>query len=219
MAAFDEGLEKIGSLISVLSWRKIALFTVLITILGFSIAIFENRNSVYNFVSQITLNNGPLVPKRLSKPSSDQIDEVVRKLDLVVGIQITLVDFQRNTRIVTYTSIDDNNLLAIYAAFANKAPPELPLFNSDVINNKRLVDLVNGEFICNPYKETIAATLVPDSVAYIHTLCANAIPPFYGQFTGIIGLYLRRHPTPVEIDQIRAISKTLGLIVFQNDLR
>jgi len=221
MAVFDESLEKVQTLINSLTWKKIAMFSVLTTIIGFSIAIFENRNAVYNFVSPIWIEKDvPSTSKTISKGSIDQIDAVVNKSDLIVAIQVTLVDFQRNTRTVAHTSIDDPGLKTVYSQFIkSRVPIEMPLFTADMINNKRVVDLVNGEFICNPYKETIAAVLVPESSQYISTLCANSVPPYYGRFSGIISVYLKREPTNVEIEQIRNVAKTLGLVVFNNDLR
>lgn len=221
MSAFEDSLEKVQSLINSLTWKKIAMFSVLTIIIGFSVAIFENRNAVYNFVSPLWVRDDiPSSKRTLSKNTMDHIDAIVRKSDLVVAIQVTLVDFQRNTRTVTYTSIDDPGLRGVYAEFEkSRVPVEVPLFTADIINNKRVVDLVNGEFICNPYKETIAATLVPESTKYIVTLCANSVPPYYGRFSGILGVYLKREPTKIEIEQIRNVSTTLGLVIFNNDLR
>lgn len=221
MPAFEDSLEKIQLLINSLTWKKIAMFSVLMTVIGFSVAVFENRNAVYNFASPLWVKADiPLHNKRLSAGTISQIDAIVRKSDLIVGIQVVLVDFQRNTRTVVYTSIDDLGLKNIYMNFEKaRTPVEIPLFTADIINNKRMVDLVNGEFICNDYKETIAAMIVPESIKYISTVCAGPVPPYYGRFSGILSVYLNREPTKIEIDQVRNISTSLGLVVFNNDIK
>jgi hypothetical protein len=194
------------------------LLTAFLVILGFSYAMFDNRYAVYEFFRYSRIAPPASVVK-LSKSSVTEIKKAVAQSDLVVAIQITLVDFQRNTRVVVYTEIDDPALRDLYTAFMEKAPAELPLFNTDMINNQRLVNLVNGEFVCTPYIDTLGAKLLPQTVPYLSTLCAGPVPPLYGRFAGIIGIYLARSPTPVEIEQIKTLSKNLGLMVYNNDLR
>ena len=218
MSALDDKIETIQTLLGSLTWRRIALLTVFLSILGFSYAMFDNRFAVYDFFGSAR-TIPPATVVKLSKSSIDSINTSVAQSDIVVAIQITLVDFQRNTRIITYTSVDNEELKALYGNFIKKAPTELPLFNSDMINNERLVNLVNGNFICNNYKETLSAKLVPESTAYVKTLCAGPVPPLYGRFSGIISIYLSREPTKIEIEQLRNLSRALGLLVYDNDLR
>jgi len=218
MSALDDKIETAQTLINSLTWRKIVLLTAFLLILGFSYAVFDNRYAVYEFFrySKAAL---PASVIKLSKSSITEINKVVFQSDLVVAVQITLVDFQRNTRVVVYTEVDNPALKELYVSFMAKAPAELPLFNNDIINNQRLVNLVNGEFICTPYADTMSAKLLPQSIPYVKTLCAGPVPPLYGRFAGIIGIYLRREPTPVEAEQIKTLSKNLGLMVYNNDLR
>lgn len=218
MSALDDKIETIQTLLGSLTWRKILLLTVFLVILGFSYAMFDNRFAVYAFLSSAR-TIPPVTVVELSKSSVDSITSSVVQSDIVVAIQITLVDFQRNTRVIMYTSVDNEELRVVYDNFMKKSPTELPLFNSDMINNERLVNLVNGEFICNPYKETISAKLVPASTPFVKTLCAGPVPPLYGRFTGIISIYLSREPTTVELEQLRTLSRTLGLLIYNNDLR
>jgi len=218
MSILDDKIETIQTLLGSLTWRRIALLTTFLAILGFSYAMFDNRFAVYDFFSAARIIP-PATVIKLSKSSVDSINASVAQSEIVVAIQITLVDFQRNTRIITYTSVDNPELRALYGKFIEKAPTELPLFNTDIINNGRLVNLVNGEFICNPYKDTLSAKLVPESVVFVKTLCAGPVPPLYGRFTGIISIYLSREPTAIEVEQLRTLSRTLGLLVYNNDLR
>jgi hypothetical protein len=219
MSEFLDKLKQIQSFINALSLKKIFLLTLFLFVVGFAYATFENRDSVYNFFIKSAQIHKTISNKTVSKKTAAEIDLAVIKSDIIVAIQVTLVDFQRNTRIISYTSIDKPELRLIFGKFIKSAPSELPLFNTDVVNNRRLVDLVNGEFICDPYRETIAAKLVPESTTHITTLCANSIPPFYGRFSGIIGIYLHRQPTPGEVDQIRALAKSLSSTIFNNDLK
>ena len=78
--------------------------------------------------------------------------------------------------------------------------------------------LINGEFICDPFKDTIAYRFAPSADSIVATVCANGIPPIYGKFTGILSVYLKRVPTQEEIDRIRTLSRDLSLEIFERDL-
>jgi len=218
MSALDDKIDTARTLINTLTWGKLLLITTFLVVVGFAYAMFDNRFAVYEFFGSARIIP-PAAVINLSKDSVDIITETVDRSELIVSIQITLVDFQRNTRVINYTYIDNPLLREMYKKFMEKAPRELPLFNTDIINNQRLVNLVNGDFICTPYKETLSAKLVPDTVPYVATLCAGPVPPLYGRFTGIISIYLKKEPTPIEIEQIRNIARTIGLLVYNNDLR
>ena len=218
MSAIDDRIETIQTLLVSLTWRKIALLTMFLAIVGFSYAMFDNRFAVYEFIGSARNIPIPRVVK-LSKESISAINASVANSEIILAIQITLVDFQRNTRVITYTGIDNPAVKEIYNRFMEKAPVELPLFNTDMMNNERLVNLVNGDFVCTPYKDTLSAKLVPETVPYIKTLCAGPVPPLYGRFTGIISIYLSRELSPLEAEQVRTLSKNLGLLIYNNDLR
>jgi hypothetical protein len=155
----------------------------------------------------------------LSKHVTDQIDSAVGRSELIVGIQITFVDFQRNVRVVAYSNIDNPQLKELYNKFSINSISDVPLFNEDEKNNRRLVELINGEFVCYPFKDTLAGKLVPEAERHISVLCANGIPPRYSKFTGIVSIYLSREPTIEELDQVRTLSKMLGTEVYDHDLK
>jgi len=219
MAGLVENLAIVQKFLQVLTWRKNVQFLVFILIAGLAYATFENRESIYNFASQAKIAADPPLAKKISKQITDKIDTAVNKSDLIIGIQITIVDFQKNTRFVIYTSIDDVDLKNIFVRFTDNTIAELPLFNSDVNNNKRLVGLINGEYICNPFIDTIGAKLMPDATKYITTVCANGIPPYYGKFSGIVSVYTRRQPTSEEVDQIRTLSRLLSTEIYERNFK
>jgi GAF domain-containing protein len=204
---------------SKLTWKKIFQLVILLSVILLAWSIFDNREYLY------TSLNGPMLPQfsssnqKLSKHVTDQINAAVMRSELIVGIQVTLVDFQRNVRIIAYTSIDNPQLKELYNRYSSSAIAEVPLFDDDEKNNKRLVNLINGDFVCNTFKETIVAKLVPEGEKYVHTICANGIPPRYSKFAGIIGVYLSREPTPEEVDQIRTLARQLSSEIYDHDLR
>jgi hypothetical protein len=219
MAGAIDKLSVVQSFLKALSWQKIAQLTVFFFLVGLAWATYENRQLIYNFASQPRLSRHTPTIATLSKTTTDEIDVIVKKSVLIVGIQVILVDFQRNTRHALYSSIDNVELKATYEAYAQGSFGEMSLFNNDLLNNRRLVDLINGDFVCTPFADTAGAKILPAATKYINTTCSVGIPPFYGKFTGIVHVYTSRQPTPEEVDQIRTMSKNLSSNIFDRDLR
>lgn len=219
MESFSSKLSAIHKFLTILTWKKIAQFAVFVSIIALAWILYETRITVYNFSSPARLATTISPVLKLSKKSIDDLTLVVNKSNLIVGIQVTVVDFQRNTRTVIFTYTDDRNIAEIYQDYEKRGLVELPIFNNDVLNNKRMVELINGEFICNPFNETIAYKIMPSASKYISYVCANGIPPLYSKFTGLITVYTNRIPIPEEIDQIRTMTRNLSSSIYDRDFK
>jgi hypothetical protein len=221
MAGVSDNLSVISKFMSSLSWRKIAQLSVLVFILLLALVIYELRESIHDLAIQPRITKHAPAIQKLSKMSMDEIDTIVEKSELISGIRIVVVDFQKNTRHVIYRAIKDRALVAIYAkdGATNGPSQEIPLFDNDVANNKRLVELINGDFVCTPYAESIAAILRPATIPFSTTVCANGIPPFYGIFSGTVSVALKRPPTAFEINQLRELTRNLALVIYERDFK
>lgn len=211
-------LSFVQQFLKALTWTKLAQLTVFLVIVALAWAAYESRESLYNYVTRTKISTSVYFVK-VSKHTSESIKATVDKSPAIVGAQIAIVDFQKNTREVVYTHTDNPELKKIYEDFEKNNAFDLPLFNADVANNKRLVELINGEFVCTPYAETIGYRLVPESGKYIITVCSVGIPPFYGKFSGIVSIYINKALTAEEVDQLRILAKTISTAVYEKDFR
>jgi len=215
---FIEKLDAVRKFLGVISWKKIGQIATVLALVIATWVSYENREQIYRQIFQARLRVSSY-PVALSKKSMMEVDKVVKQADIIIGIQITSIDFEKNTRKVVYASTDSEELKNVYSKYENTTIPDIPLFNTDEANNKRMVELINGEFICNPFKETIAYKLAPDADKLISTVCANGIPPYYGRFSGIISIYLKRPPTADEANQLRILSRELAISIFERDIK
>jgi hypothetical protein len=147
------------------------------------------------------------------------IDKVVSTYPLIVGIQIVVVDLQRNIKFITYATTDDSELKLIMASYTEVIGVELPLFTSDADDNMTIVDLINGEFICGLYKNTVLNKIMPEVSKRAPSVCATSIPPVYGKFNGAIVALLQKNPTIEQIDQLRAVLKELSLQIYTKEFK
>ncbi len=198
---------------------KLAQFMVFLLIIAAAYAAYENRQSVYDFAAGSRVRTLSPTNQILSVKTISEIDSLVSKSDLIIGMQVTIVDFQKNARYVIYTSIDNSDLRLIYLNQLNSNDINSPLFNADLMNNHLLVALINGDFVCSPFTDTLESKLKPGTSKYIHTVCSNGIPPYYGRFSGIISIYTKRVPLPEEADQIRMLAKNLSSIIYDRDFK
>jgi len=213
-------LVAVKKFLDVLSWKKIAQLSVFIFIIVFGWLTFEMRESIYTYITTESLFKAHKtnILSVLSKKTTNEIDSTVNQSSLIVGISVINVDFQRNLKTIVYVSIDDKHFKEEYSS-AYGSLATLPLFDTDVLNNKRLIGVINGEFVCHDYTDTIQAQTAPSTKKYVSSVCVSGIPPYYGVFNGIINIYLNKQPTPEEIDQIRAISRNISVLVYESDVK
>jgi hypothetical protein len=104
--------------LKILSWAKVLQLLSIVVILGVAVAAFDNRHAIYGYTNEYsTFSKSPSPWFHLTKESRDIIDSAVIRSDIVIGIQITLVDFNKNTRVIVYSKIDDSELEKIYNAW------------------------------------------------------------------------------------------------------
>lgn len=218
MASITSVISGVQKLLNSLTWEKILQLVVFLLVVGSAWATFENRQSIYNFVNRKKIAHAPVY--KISSTTAKELTSSVDRSSLIVGIQVLIVDFQKNIRTVVYTYTDDKSLFDLYLNFSqSNVTQDIPLFTNDVSNNKRIVDLINGEFVCGEYTDSPGARYLPESKTYIRALCSNGIPPFYGKFTGIVTVYLKQMPTDDEVTQLRSLTTKWSALIFENDVK
>lgn len=220
MPSLNYSIEDVRKFLSVLTWKKIIQLIVFLFIMGLTWATYENRGAIYGFASQKRIDPTSPHVRELSKGPQKEIGTVVEKSASIVAMQVVLADFQKNERVIIYTYIEDEavELKNIWLKYSSNAVGNMALFTNNVADNKVVVDLINGEFNCRPYIETVNIRLAPESGKYIKYTCSNGIPASFGRFTGIIVVYLKHQLTPEEYDQIKSISRSLATNIFEKDL-
>lgn len=129
----------------------------------------------------------------------------------IVGVQIVAIDLQQNTRFMRYTYIANVNALKLYDAHLRSTiSNRYPVFTADDKNNLRITQLMNHEFVCTAYTETMSYKIVPESGEYVKHICSVSTPPSFGDFNGIVAVLLAREPTLAELELIKVLLRKLS---------
>jgi hypothetical protein len=156
---------------------------------------------------------------RVSTKTKEFIDSSVNVANgSVSGIQIVNVDFRKNTRSTAYFHYVSKVLKEDSERYISNKLVDTPLFNDSEINNQRLINLINGEFVCTDFDNTMAATIFPNASRDVEIVCSVSIPPYYGRFSGYMNVYLSRQPTPTDLIYIKQLSRDISLRVFEIDI-
>lgn len=213
-------LTPVADFFKALTWTKIAQLFVLFLLLAFAWLAWQFRGDMYTSLKMESLSD---VDKNLvievSDNSKRRIENLLqRRPDLIGAIQIVNVNFKKNTRSSAYFSATEPIIRQSETEYRNSQVSATPLFNDNEVNNQRLVDLVNGNYICTPFKETLGAKIYPKASDTITTICSLGIPPYYGKFTGYMNIYLRHKPDKDDYDMVRMMAREISNEIYNNDV-
>lgn len=206
--------------IRVLSWQKLAQATIFVILIISAWAFWENRATIYNSlkVGARVESDEPLVIQ-LSRPTQAYLETTLaRSKDTIAAIQIINVNFKKNSRSSAYFIFNDAELKNAYNIFAESKLSDIPLFTESEINNQRLINLINGDFVCIDFKDAPSSKIYPNVAKNISTVCSISIPPYYGRFSGFLNIYLIKKPQNEELVYIRQLSRDISLRIYELDI-
>lgn len=187
-----------------ISWIKSLTFILLLLILVSGYVYIHFR-----FFTGSSFGLKTSVPNHVQT----MIDSTAARSNIIVGVQIAKVDLQKNIRYIAYTSIKEPAAKKAYSNFMlDNITIEIPAFTKNHIQNSRMLSMINHEFVCYPFTDTVSYELIPELGKHIKAVCAMPIPVEVGKFAGYVAVFLSREPTDTERDLIRIES---GIISSQ----
>lgn len=135
----------------------------------------------------------------LSVQLGKEVDAGLDRVDIINGVQVVKIDLRRNVRFLIHTYWKTPELQNLYDKFSStRITAEIPVFSTDEVQNARIIRIMNHEFDCTPFKDTLSYKLVPASAEHIAVVCSISIPPAFSEFKGIIAASLSKTPTEFE---------------------
>lgn len=144
------------------------------------------------------------------------IEDYSQRYPFIGAISLIGFDFQKNTRLPVFTIIPNAQIKEIvskYPAGADIAP----IFTSDKKQNDAMSALLNGEFACVGSKAG-AFSRIFKLQDILTTSCRIPILPASGRMIGYLAVHLTKTPTPAELKQIEADTKTIAASIYYGEV-
>lgn len=156
-------------------------------------------------------------PQLLSPELINYIDVGFNAVGAANGVQVISVDLNKNIRYIVYARWDTPELLKLYKKFSdNQITTEIPVFvKGDIAQNMRIIRLMNHQFECSPFNQTLIYKLSPGAADHIATVCSISIPPAFAEFKGIVSVSLSKEPTDAEKEAIREILTDMSNMIYK----
>jgi hypothetical protein len=219
MAVQDQVFSLVEKVISVISLKNVAIWTLagLVAITGFT--VYENRAAIVK-----TIINGPGVEVptvstfTVSDTSKARVKQIVDTDDLINAIIILNADIRNNRRVPLYWYSDELSLQKAIDTMFGGRYGGIPLFTSDEKNNENIVGIINGEFTCQAYADGGNAAIFPGLSLRMPFICRTSLPPYYGQFSGYIAVTLNRIPNENELAIIKSETLNISTEIYFRDV-
>ncbi len=189
LIGFLTKLIKTITLRSVLLWSLAAIAIVVFY------TAFENRDEIFSTGQSSGRAGNPVgLEFTIGNQTKKQIAEFVESDKTIVGFAILSADVRLNSRKSIFFYADSKDLKS---ASPSQALPinRLPLFTNSIENNRQIIKLINGEFVCSPYGTSQLARSAPEINPGVITICRASLPPYYGYFSGFITVFLNTDPS------------------------
>lgn len=218
MSLQDSAFSLTAKILSVISLKKVAVWTFAAIVILFGFTVFQNRTKIYAAITSAPVVETPstVIPFSVSQTSQDRIKQLIDADDLVSTVIVLNADLRNNRRIPIYWYSDDPVIQkTIDTQYANKFG--IPLFTAEEKNNENMVGVINGEFACGEFASG-NSTLYPGLGSRMPTLCRASLPPYYGQFSGFLTVSLARAPTPDELVALKSTILALATEIYFRDI-
>jgi hypothetical protein len=157
----------------------------------------------------------------LSDQTKRELQSTVNDDTLLTATTIITVDLIRNKRIPAYFYSKIPQMQAAWNKFASGGFDKITAFGNEELDNARLTNIMNGNFDCRRFKDTIAMSLYPDAEPYGPVLCSMPIPSGFdssGDFVGLIGFFLKREPTDQEKKILTKTAIDASSMIYHRDV-
>ena len=194
-------------------WKVVTIISSLVGILAVGVFSFQQRTPIIEAITGHKLRT--VVAGKLSNETKKDLEDFVKSHSLVVGVNFAQANFQENTREYgyNYSKVDDIN-----AAWKATLGIKSPLFTDNPALNARVVNMINGQIVCSPTKDTTPAVVHPVLIAYSKVTCSIAIPPGYGDFVGWLNIFLSDTPTFRQMESLERVAGELTRGIYERDV-
>lgn len=213
----EELVAFLNDMIDALTWGRVALLTLLGALIVSTLIVFENRTTIFNRLLGPTPVEQLNTPWEVSQQSRDELTALTKQ-PLISGVVLTEVDLKKNRRITKFWHVREVEVRQEVAPVVATLLPQ-PFFDSDKLNNEQMLAVLSNQFGCTPTSQTIFNRIFPSLHQKYPFVCRLAVPPFTGEFAGLITVLLVRQPTQAEVDALKIELTRVSVELYLRDIQ
>ena len=204
-------------MIDALTWTRAGLIFLAAGMTVILLMLFENRTTLFNrFVDPVPVEN-IAVPWNASEETKAELATLIQQ-DIIGGVVLTEVDLKKNRSTIRFWAVRDQLFRNEVKAVLDELLPQA-FFDSDPRNNGQMIQVLNNQFVCVDSKDTIFIRFFPDIDKQYPRVCRLAVPPFSGQFAGMVTILLTRPPTADEIAALKIEMTRVSVELYLRDIQ
>lgn len=213
----EELVAFLNDMVDALTWKRFSLLGLLGILTIVLLMVFENRTSLFNKIVDTTPIEEIGAPWVVSQETKDELTALV-KLPLIDGVFLTEVNLKKNNRITKFWHVSDSDFRQEVTNIVTNILPQA-FFDSDSNNNEQMLAVLGNQFLCTPSEKTIFIRFFPNIKQQYPTICRLAVPPFTGEFAGMVTVLLSRQPTQSEIDSLKIEITRVSVEMYLRDIQ
>jgi len=203
-----------------LSFRRILVVSITLLVGITAFTAYENRNRLFA-AAELSLpirNNMVGSTFTVGAETRLEINERVKRDSSIVGMSVSTADLRMNESHVLFFSSDDLQLTTIANNQIAINDFRLPIFSQNDENNDEVIKLINGNFSCSNFNDTLQARLTPEMSSTVKMICRSSVPSYYGYFSGFVTVYLNEQYSIDRQAHLKITTDRLSVDIYFKDV-
>lgn len=207
----------LNDVVEALTWKRLGLLILLAASMVLLLMVFESRSTIFNKL----LNTTPIekidIPWTVTEETKRQLVNLTLQ-ENIVGVLLTEVDLKKNHRITKFWHAKELVFREEVSQIVTTVLPHA-FFDTDKKNNQQMLAVLNNQLACNKTEDTIFIRVFPRISENYKFVCRLAVPPFSGEFAGLLEVILKAPPTTSEIDSLKIELTRLSVEMYLRDIQ
>lgn len=212
-----------SKLVTAITFRKVLIWMFAGITLIISFTAYEQRSTLFEATALNRSVDGSIAGNpvgstfTVSSDTKKGIQSFVKNEKSVIGFVVVSADIRLNARNILFFSTDPSATnqpsLAPLLALTR-----LPLFTKNDENNRQMIKLIKGEFVCGPYSTTILSSIAPSANKDVIAVCYASLPPYYGHYSGFVSILLNSDPDIDEQVRLKQAIEAMATEIYFRDV-
>jgi len=195
-----------------------AVLMVVLVISGWLIRSEHLRRLADVPVKSVAITGTPL---ELSTESASDLIAFAKNHSNIVGVSAVTVNLAKNSVHTTYFKGLTPQMESMWNNYESHRASAPAAYASTATLNARITSLINGNFVCSKFEDTLNYKFFPDAIAFSPWICSIAVPPGFdksGDFVGYVNFFLAQPPADRDQKALAGDAVILASTIYKRDI-